>query len=311
MKKIISVLFSAMVSVVLLSAQQMTSTLPLRVYVEDMPQPFPASAKVQMISKINQMLSANGLGSTDMYSDFCITVIANPISKDVVPGAPAQIMQTLDFTFYIIDANRQLIFSTYSASSKGIGESEAKSYVDAMKRVNIKSPEVASFLDAGRKKIVAYYDSEAENIFAKSRMLASQHKYEEAFFNLCTFPTECKNYQASLAVGNEIYQSYIDYNAQINLQKAKAEWAAEQNSFGAAMAGQYLSQILPEATCYPEAVELYNEIKTKVLDDWKFEMKKYQDEVDLEAARIAAWKEVGVAFGRNQQPETTNLAWMR
>lgn len=311
MKKIISVLFSVMFSVAMLCAQQNMSTLPLTVVVEDFPHPFPASAKVQMSSKINQMLSANGVASTNMYSDFCITVIANAISKDVVSGAPAQIVQTLDFTFYIVDVNRQLIFSTYTTTSKGVGESESKSYIDAMKRVNIKSPDVERFLNEGRDKIVAYYDSQAENIFTKSRMLARQRRYEEAFFNLCTFPAECANYKASIAVGNEIYQAYVDYNAQENLHKAKAEWAATQNSYGAAKAGEYLSQILPDASCYFEALDLYNEIKAKISADWKWEMKKYEDGVDLEYARLSAWKAVGIEYGRNQKPVTTNLAWLR
>ena len=102
------------------------------------------------------------------------------------------------------------------------------------------------------------------------------------------------------------------------LQKAKAAWMSQQNSAGADAAGEWLSQILPEATCYPEAVELYNEIKKKVLDDWKWEMKKYEDALDLEKRklatedkRVSAWKEVGVAYGQNQQPVTTHVNWLR
>ena len=52
---------------------------------------------------------------------------------------------------------------------------------------------------------------------------------------------------------------------------------------------------------------LYKEIKGKVLDDWKFEMKVYQDGVDTERERIHAIRDVGVAFGKGQQPTTTNL----
>ena len=76
-------------------------------------------------------------------------------------------------------------------------------------------------------------------------------------------------------------------------------------------AGEYLSQIYPEASCYPEAENLYNEIKAKVLDDWKFEMKKYQDGVDIEMARISAMRDVGVAYGEHQQPTSTNIGFLR
>ena len=246
-----------------------------------------------------------------MYNDFIFTVVANPLEKEIVSGAPTQIIQNLEFTFYIVDANRKVVFATYSTASKGVGQSEAKSYIDAMKRVNIKSPAVASFIDQGKKKIIAYYDAEAKNIFAKARALANQKHFDEALYLLCGFPTECSEYTASIEVGNEIYQSYVDYQAQLLLGQARAAWAAKQNSEGAAEAGQYLAAILPEASCYADALALYEEMKAKVREDWEWEMKKYQDGVDLEKMRIQAWQAVGVAYGENQQQTTTNLAWLR
>jgi hypothetical protein len=311
MKKIYTSIIIGVLSIIGVSAQNVVSNLPLTIYVEDLPQPFPLNAKVQIINKLNQMISANGYASTDIANDFILTVVATPTDKAIVPGAPPQIMQSLDFTFYIVDANRQIIFSTHTTSSKGVGPSETKSYMDAIKRVSIKSSEVSTFLNQGRNKIVAWYDNEAERIFAKAESLAAMHSYAEAFYNLCGFPTECKKYDECLKLGNKIYQDYVDHNAQISLNKAKMEWAAEQNSIGAERAGLYLADILPEASCYQEAMALYKEIKAKVLDDWKFEMKKYQDSVDLEKQRIESWKEVGVAYGKNQKPTTTNLAWLR
>lgn len=311
MKKIFLFTAAVLMSIGMLSAQKPGSRLPLKVYVEQLPQPFPANAQVTMVSKIHQMLTANGIASTDMYSDFIFTVTANPLEKEIVSGAPTQIMQNLEFTFYIVDANRQVVFSTYSTTSKGVGQSEAKSYIDAMKRVNIKSPAVVSFIDQGRKKIIAYYDAEAQNIFANARSLATQKHFDEAFYLLCGFPTECSQYAASIEVGNEIYKSYVDYQGQLLLGQARAAWAAKQNSEGAAAAGQYLAAILPEASCYAEALALYEEMKAKVREDWEWEMKKYQDGVDLEKMRVQAWQAVGVAYGENQQQTTTNLAWLR
>jgi hypothetical protein len=299
-------------------AQQSSAYLPLSIIIQDLPQPFPENAKTQLHGKVSQMLTANGLGSYNSYSGFFITAVANPINKEVAPGAPAQIFQTLEITFYIADYERQLVYSTYSVTTKGVGTTEAKSYLDAFKRIRVNTPEAAAFIAKGRDKIVSYFDAEAENIFAKARQLAQQHNYEAALYELSNFPSVCSSYAKSLEVGNEIYQHYIDYQAQQYLQKAKAAWMSQQNSAGADAAGEWLSQILPEATCYPEAVELYNEIKKKVLDDWKWEMKKYEDSLDLEKRklatedkRVSAWKEVGVAYGQNQQPVTTHVNWLR
>ena len=48
-----------------------------------------------------------------------------------------------------------------------------------------------------------------------------------------------------------------------------------------------------------------------MLDDWKFEMKKWQDGVDLESQRIEASRAVGVAYGNGQKPTTLVMPWMR
>ena len=309
MKKLAILLCAAFVAISAF-AQSTTATLPLCVVVEDLPQPFPTNAKVQLVNKINQMLTANGIASFDAFSGFFITANANPVDKNVIPGAPVQISQTLEVTFYIADYHRQIVFATHAVTATGVGETEAKSYLNAFKRVNISTPAAKMFIEQGKKEIVKYYDTEAENIFAKARQFAAQHNYEAALFELCSFPTASSAYAKSIEVGNEVYQHYVDYVAQKCLQQAKAVWMAEQNSAGAAAAGEWLSQILPEASCYDDAVALYKEIKAKVLEDWKFEMKKYQDGVDLEKQRIKAWKEVGVAYGKNQKPTTTIINWL-
>ena len=97
----------------------------------------------------------------------------------------------------------------------------------------------------------------------------------------------------------------------MNLAAARQEWAAAQNALGAAAAGEYLAKILPDAGCYDEAMELYREIKGKVLDDWKFEMKKYDDSIDLERRRIDATRAVGVAYGNHQPSQTTSIEFLR
>ena len=126
-----------------------------------------------------------------------------------------------------------------------------------------------------------------------------------------TIPAQCNKYDEALKVGLDIYQQYLDNQCAVNLAAARQAWAAEQNATGAQKAGEYLAQILPDAGCYDDAMALYKEIKGKVLDDWKFEMKQYQDGVDLEKQRINAMREVGVAYGRGQQPTTTNIGFLR
>ncbi|MBP7965639.1 MAG: hypothetical protein KAZ12_03250 [Paludibacteraceae bacterium] len=287
------------------------SSIALKVIVEDLPDPFPTTAKVQVINKLNMLITKNGIASGDLLNRFFITVIATPLTKDITPTAPVQIAQTLEMTFYVADYYDKKIFATTSVVTKGVGTNETKSYMDAIKHINVNSPVLAKFIDEGKVKIIDYYNSQAEIIFLQVKALVGQKKFEEALYLLTSIPAECDKYSESLDLSISVYQQYIDYLCDVNLALAKSTWMAQQNSAGAEATAEYLSQIYPDAKCYGDAQLLYAEIKGKVLDDWKFEMKKWQDGVDLESQRINAFREVGVAYGQGQQPTTTNIGWLR
>lgn len=217
----------------------------------------------------------------------------------------------MEVTFYIADAFNQVVFSTTSVMAKGVGTTEAKTYLDAIRRIDINQPAMQEFVQKGKHKVIEYYNTQADKMFAKARSLAQRNDYEQALFIVTCIPSECDRYEDALALGNEIYQQYIDYLCNVNLAAAKTAWMAEQNSKGAEAAGQFMQYIYPDAACYADAEALYQEIKGKVLDDWKFEMKKWQDGIDIEMAKIYAWRDIGVAYGTNQQPITTGWNWLR
>lgn len=313
MKKILSIALAAVLCTSLFAQQQTAvkgGSLALAVYVEEPVEPFPAAAKTQMTNKLTCLLTQNGVASSDYFGQFFITVQQVPLTKDVLPGPPMQIATSMEYTFFIADYYNQLVFSTATVQAKGVGTTEPKCYMDAIKHINLNSKELQTFIKEGKAKIIDYYNAQADNMMLRARNLAKQKKFEEALFLMQSIPVECDKYVQAMALGNEIYQQYVDYLCDRNLALARTTWAAMQNAQGAAEAGEYLAQIYPEAKCYGDAMALYKEIKSKVLDDWKFEMKKYQDGVDLEQARINAWREVGVAYGRGQQPVTTNIGFL-
>lgn len=271
----------------------------------------PENVNRYMEDKLQQVISANGLGSADYYGRFIITASILPVTKDIVPGPPKQFAENLDVTLYIVDNIDQKIFSSVTVSVRAVDRSEEKVLNKAVRSINVKSPKITSFVNEGRDKIVAYYVAQSDRIISKAKALAKQRQYEAAFYELSAIPEACgPAYDRALAVGTEIYQEYVDYLCEVNLAKARSVWMAEQNSYGAYEASKYLSQILPDSQCYGEANNLYKEIKAKVLDDWKFEMKKYNDQISLEQARIDAWRQVGVAYGKNQKSDTYNVTWL-
>jgi len=309
MKKIFSIFVAALMSATMMAVE--TQYLPISVYAADDTESFPQGAKAMMENKLTQLLTRNGIAGMDYMGQFILTVTTTPLDKDIIPGPPMKISEKMEMNLYIVDAYAKTIFSTTSMTVKGLGETENKCYLNAITHMPLQTPQIAKFIDEGKTKIIEYYDHEGEQLMKKAQYLASQKQYEEALYWVSLIPQQSKHYDAALAAGLNIYQQYIDNQCNINLAAARQAWAAEQNKTGAYAAGEYLANILPDAKCYGEAMELYKEIKGKVLDDWKFEMKKYQDGVDLEKQRIDAARQVGVAYGTHQPSQTTSIEFLR
>ena len=309
MKKIFSICIAALMSATMFAAE--TQYLPISVYAMDDQESFPQGAKAMIENKLTQLLTRNGIAGLDYMGQFILTVTTTPIDKDVIPGPPMKIREKMEMNLYIVDAYAKAIFSSTSMTVNGLGETENKCYLNAISHMPLQSPAIAKFVDEGKTKIIEYYDHEGEALIKKAHFLAAQKNYEEAMYWVSLIPQQSKHYDAALAAGQEIYQAYIDNQCYINLGKARQAWAAEQNAVGAAAAGEYLANIMPDAKCYGDAMALYKEIKGKVLDDWKFEMKQYQDGIDLQKLQIDAARQIGVAYGNHQPNKEVNIEFLR
>lgn len=309
MKKIFFICIAALMSATMFAAE--TQYLPISVYAMDAQESFPQGAKAMIENKLTQLLTRNGIAGLDYMGQFILTVTTTPIDKDVIPGPPMKIREKMEMNLYIVDAYAKTIFSSTSMTVNGLGETENKCYLNAISHMPLQSPAIAKFVDEGKTKIIEYYDHEGEALIKKAHFLAAQKNYEEAMYWVSLIPQQSKHYDAALAAGQEIYQAYIDNQCYINLAKARQAWAAEQNALGAAAAGEYLANIMPDAKCYGDAMALYKEIKGKVLDDWKFEMKQYQDGIDLQKLQIDAARQIGVAYGNHQPNKEVNIEFLR
>ena len=286
--------------------------ITLSVIVPEQQDPLPAGAESYLVNKLTQVAINNGIAAGRDFGRFFIAANIGMATKDILPGPPTQISQNMEITLYIADYFDQKIYSSTTIKATGIGTNETKSFINALQRLPVKSPQLNQFVTEGKDKILAYYRQQGDLIIQQAKTLAAQRKYEEAFFLLTAIPDAVRDvYERAMDATLEIYQSYVDYLCEVNLAKARAAWAAHQNSEGAEAAGVFLSQIYPDAKCHAEAMELYAEIRDKVLADWQFEMKKWQDGIDLESQRIEAMRQIGVAYGNGQQPTTYGIGWLR
>ena len=282
--------------------------ITLSAYVPQQIDKMPDAARSILANKLNQIVTQNGMGGAANNERFIITANVNVISKDLTATAPPMTALVLEVTLYIGDGFVGTKFSSTSISVKGVGESETKAYISALKGISPTNSNIQSFVGNGKSKIIEYYNSKCDFIIKEAQTLVSQNNFEEAIFKLTSVPEVCKDcYDKCMDAVGPIYQKQIDRECKSKLMEANTAWNAAQDSYGADTAGGILAQIDPNASCYKEALALSNKIAQRIKEidqrDWKLQLKEQQDNVDIQKATIKAIRDIGVAYG-NGQPKT-------
>lgn len=274
----------------------------------------PAAARANLSNKLSQIITKNGFGGTALDNRFILTANITVLTKDVTPTAPPMQAYTLEVTLYIGDGIDGTLFSTTSTTLKGVGETEQKAYMAALKNLKTTDPKYTDFIEKGKTRIIEYYNSKCDFIIKAAQSLADQNKYEEGIAKLVAIPdacTECYN-KATEAV-KVLYQQYIDHECAINLQKAMTIWNAGQDIDAAREVIPILMNIDPKSSCQAKVKEFENSIakRVKELDEreWNTMQTQLTREYNLEKQSIEAARAIGVAYGNNQPDVEYNILW--
>ncbi|HOK36520.1 MAG TPA: hypothetical protein PLR72_04620 [Paludibacteraceae bacterium] len=264
------------------------------------------SAQSNLHNKLNQIATKNGMGGSSLNNRFIITANVVVLTKDVTATAPPMHAYTLEITLYIGDGIEGTLFSSTSVTLKGVGETETKAYMAALKNLKVDDPKYQSFIEQGKNKIIEYYNSKCDFILKEAEMLAGQNEFDAAISKLVDIPEVCKEcYDKALTAIQPIYQKKIDRDCKIKLQEAQGIWNAVQDRSSAEKAGAILSTIEPDASCFAEVQALNKKIadKVKQIDDreWNYILKEQAQESE----RIEAYRAIGVAYGNNQPQNVT------
>lgn len=282
--------------------------MPLRIVIPE-ENNIPAEASNNLQNRLSAIIAHSGI--VDDYwqtSQFMLTAKTFVDSKDIIGTAPTMYSMNLNVTLYIADWITGNLYAQTTVNVKGAGDSETKAYINAFKQLNINNSNIASLIDDGCKKIIAYYNSEGDNIINKAKLLAENNQYEEALFWLTSIPSICTDcYKKAQPLIISTYKSYTDYRDYMNYAKAKAIWVAGQNRDAAKEAVAILSTIEYDASCRPEVEKLFSDINKRIGEEWDLTLKTYSDTITLEKERIAASRAIGTAYGNGQQANTTNI----
>jgi len=280
--------------------------LTLAAFVPQQIDKMPEAARSMLSNKLAQVVTQNGMGGAAKNERFIITCNITVLTKDILPGPPPMTALTLDITLYIGDGIAGTKFASKSVQVKGVGTNETKAYIEGIKMIKPSDPSIQAFIEEGKKKIIAYYNTKCDFIIKDAQTLASQDKYEEAIYNLTSVPDVCKDcYDKCMAAVAPMYKKKIDRDCKMKLAEATNLWNANQDIDAANSAGALLATIEPAAACYGEAKALSARISKKVTEidkrEWAYIMKEQQQTSEL----IKAYRDVGVAYG-NGQPDTVS-----
>ena len=249
-----------------------------------------------------------------MHSRFIITANVNVLTKDITPTAPPMQAYTLEVTLYIGDGIEGTAFSSTSITLKGVGETETKAYLAALKNLKVTDPRYQSFIEEGKNKIIQYYNSKCDFILKSAQAQADQDKFEDALTTLVEIPDVCKEcYNKAMDKIKIVYQAKIDKECSVKLSEAKSVWNAGQDYDAAGAAGQILAEIDPNAKCFSEVTNLYNQIAKRIKEidqrEWNYILKEQQNEHEAEMATINAAKAIGVAQAKQPINITYKTLW--
>ena len=293
-KNIISFLFGLCLSLPILAQD---CDIPLRTLVNQSDSEYTSENVADYISnKLRSLVSNSGNMSALENSQFALVFDYNIFDKQIVDGMPTKIIYEISTNYHIIDLKSNNIFASYSQNIKGIGNNEQKALLNTFQKINPNNPQLKTFIQNGKNKIVDFYNKNYKNIIKEAQALASTRQYDNAIYNLMMIPQCCIGYEEALSVMLDVFQQFVDQHCNENLAQARAAWISAPNREGAISASIFLSEIYPEAACYEEAMALANEIKKKMGDEWKFTMKQWDDNVSLERQRIDAMREIGIAY---------------
>lgn len=278
--------------------------IQLYLYAPNQVENIPEASMEYLLNNLSTAVTTDGLAAQNEYmTQFVLMPKVNVASKNIITNTQTQIVLNIDISLQVVDGMSGTLYASSIVNVKGVGTNETKAYNSAFRSINKKQQQIVVLVKTAKQKILSYYEAEAGNIIKKANLLAAKNNYEEAFYLLSMIPSQCSKFDASISAGLSLWEKYKNYSCNTNLAKAEAIWISGQDYNAAIEAGKYLSQILPDSECYGKAIQLYNEIKKKVGDLWKFEMKQYDTESELKKAKILAFQAIGVAYGRGQQPK--------
>ncbi|WP_323787944.1 hypothetical protein [Psychroserpens sp.] len=298
MKNALAILF-CLASIVAIG-QNKDYAINLGAYVPDQIENVPASAKKMLINKLGQIVTANGISDNAYNSRFIITPNIVVATKEVMPTSPVKVVLVLDVTLYIGDGIAGTLYASETFNLKGVGTTETKAYMQALKRLKPKNENMQSFLSRGKDKIIDYYNTNCSQIQKDAEALENSGQPEQALGIMLSIPSSSSCFDKSKSKTKALFIKAANRDCKLRLNEAQAIWSANQDIEAANEAARILSSVQPEADCFSKVKALFSKIEARAKDlqdrDWNYKLKV----LDATKSYYDSAFEVSMANAQNQ-----------
>lgn len=186
------------------------------------------SAAQTLQNNIMQALVLNGLSATE--SRFTTLVRVSTLSKNVTSTAPAMFVTELEISLFIGDLFTGTLFGQSSFEVKGIGETEAKSYIDAIRKVQARNPKLRTMITKSKDKIMSYFDAQGDQILTRIDAHIARKDYRSALIEIYSIPKACSDLYNSASAKLSLIPMSEQSRAQINFTEINSYYYSEPRS---------------------------------------------------------------------------------
>ena len=265
-----------------------SSNFKLNVYVADN-EDIVGSGKQLIQARLTAAMTKFGISGSGANPRFFVGPVVNLISKNVTATSPTKYLNTYEITLYAVDAVNQTIFSSYTFSGKGVGDSPDKACINAFQSQKFNNSEFYKFLKNAEEKILNYYNQNCDVLISEAEAEAKIRNYSSAFNVLNNIPKECSEcFKKVSAKRVEYFQVNLNNECQSILANMKSELGKYNDASAAGFndaAMNYYALIDRQSSCFPEAEKLYNghirKLNPKARRDWDLQMKNWEKQVEM------------------------------
>ena len=131
------------------------------------------SARKLFVTKLGQIASRNGMGGgwASGNNRFIISGDINILTKDITATAPTKYLVTIETTLAVGDGIDGKAFSSEFIEFKGIGISEDKAFISAIRKINPRHKLIKQAITEGKEKIIEYYNSRCDFILKEASVM--------------------------------------------------------------------------------------------------------------------------------------------